>query len=68
MKDFFVGLWTDETKFRGAMRGLGILVAGLIMKGIIPLPGAFDGWVADLIPLILGTGSAMIPAGQRNPK
>lgn len=67
MKDFFVGLWTDETKFRAAIRGLAVTLAGCFATGAVPLPGFLAGWPAALLPVVLAGGAVAIPAGQRNP-
>lgn len=67
MKDFFVGLWTDETKFTAAMRGVAVLAAGGIATGAIPMPhGEVGAWMQYTLPWVLGAGAAAAPAGQKN--
>lgn len=67
MKDFFLGFWTDETKFVGLMRGAAVGVAGGIATGAIPMPGGTTGaWLQYVLPWVLGGGAAMATAGQKN--
>lgn len=68
MKTFFVELWNDPAKFRAAMRGAAVVLAGALATGAIPLPVAFAGWLGTLLPVVLAGGAAALPAGQTNPK
>lgn len=68
MKTFFSDLWNDPAKFRAAVRGCLVVAAGAIAYGVIPLPAAFTGWVAAMIPILLAGGAVAVPAGETNLK
>lgn len=69
MKQFFVDLWYDESKFVGLIRGALVGVAGAVATGLIPMPdGKAGAWLQYVLPWLLGGGAATIPAGQKNKK
>lgn len=61
MRDFFVSLWTNESRFIGIMRGAIMLAAELIRSDYIPM-GAHGVKIAAVLMVIAVT----IPAGDKN--
>ena len=68
MKNWFLSFWRDPVKFQATVRSGGIIGAGLIQTGALPLPGALNGWVVTLLPyLMTALGFAATPTkGQNN--
>lgn len=61
MRDFFLSLWTNESRFIGLMRGVIMLSAELIRGDYIPM-GAHGAKIAAVLMVIAVT----IPAGDKN--
>jgi hypothetical protein len=62
MKNFFVSLWTDESRFIGLSRGMIMLLAECIRGDLIPL-GTHGTKLAALLMVL----AVSIPAGDKNP-
>ena len=59
MKDWLSKLWTDETRFRVALRVVISVGAALAAK---------YGWISEDIALLVVGGAQGIAAGERNEK